>query len=84
VPTVRPAATDGATRTLVPTEVEPTPAPADASKQPADSPRTYKVRSGDTLIGIAGEFGTTVPVLMELNGIENARSLRVGQVLELP
>ena len=82
--TVRPAATDGATRTLVPTEVEPTPAPADVSTKPADSPRTYKVRSGDTLIGIAGEFGTTVPVLMELNGIENARSLRVGQVLELP
>jgi LysM repeat protein len=82
--TVRPAATDGATRTLVPTEVEPTPAPADASRKPADSPRTYKVRSGDTLIGIAGEFGTTVPVLMKLNGIENARNLRVGQVLELP
>jgi LysM repeat protein len=83
-PTVRPAATDGATRTLVPTEVEPTPAPADASKKPADSPRTYKVRSGDTLGGIASEFDTTVAVLQELNGIDNPRLLRVGQVLELP
>ena len=82
-PTVRPAATQGARRTLVPTEVEPTPAP-DATKKPAEAPRTYKVRSGDTLSGIAGEFGTTVAVLMELNSIENARSLRVGQVLELP
>jgi LysM repeat protein len=84
VPTVRPAATEGATRTLVPTEVEPTAAPPEATKKPADAPRTYKVRSGDTLSGIAGEFGTTVTALMELNGIENARSLRVGQVLELP
>ena len=83
-PTVRPAATDGPTRTLVPTEVEPTPAPPEATKKPAATPRTYKVRSGDTLSGIAGEFGTTVKELMELNGIENARSLRVGQVLELP
>lgn len=82
--TVRPAATEGATRTLVPTEVEPTPAPPVATDRPAEAPRTYKVRSGDTLIGIAGEFGTTVPILMELNDIENARSLRVGQVLELP
>jgi LysM repeat protein len=35
-------------------------------------------------MGIAGEFGTTVKDLMELNGIENARLLRVGQVLDLP
>ncbi len=82
--TTRPAATGEPTRTLVPTEVEPTPAPSDAAPSPADAPRTYKVRSGDTLFGIAGEFGTTVPALMELNGIENARSLKVGQVLELP
>lgn len=84
VATVGPAASVDATRTLVPTEVEPTPAPPAATEPPAETPRTYKVRSGDTLIGIAGEFDTTVPVLMELNGIENARNLRVGQVLELP
>jgi len=83
-PTVRPAATEGATRTLVPTEVEPTTAPPDATKTPADSARTYKVRSGDTLGGIAREFDTTVAVLQELNGIDNPRLLRVGQVLDLP
>jgi LysM repeat protein len=72
--------------TLVPTEVEPTPAPpqASATAPPSARPATYKVRSGDTLGGIAREFGTTVSVLMELNGIENPRLLRVGQVLELP
>ncbi len=83
-PTVRPAATEGATRTLVPTEVEPTPAPPDATKNPAGATRTYKVRTGDTLGGIAREFDTTVAVLQELNGIDNPRLLRVGQVLELP
>lgn len=93
--TVRPAATDVPERTLVPTEVEPTPAPTPAeapsdapsdapSEAPPAAPRTYAVRSGDTLMGIAGEFGTTVAELMELNGIENARLLRVGQVLDLP
>jgi len=83
-PTVRPAATEGATRTLVPTEVEPTPAPPEATKKPADAPRTYKVRSGDTLGAIAREFDTTVAVLQELNDIDNPRLLHVGQVLELP
>ena len=81
--TQRPAATPiptvAPTRTLVPTQVEPTPAP---SKAP--STKTYKVRSGDTLGGIARTFGTTVGVLQELNGIDNPRLLRVGQVLKLP
>jgi LysM repeat protein len=98
--TVRPVTTEVPTTTLVPTEVEPSPTPAPAepsdappsdapqtdapSEAPPAEPRTYTVRSGDTLMGIAGEFGTTVAELMELNGIENARLLRVGQVLELP
>jgi LysM repeat protein len=82
VPAATPAASVAPTRTLVPTEVEPTPAPPDASAAPAAT--TYKVRSGDTLGGIAREFGTTVAVLQELNGIDNPRLLRVGQVLQLP
>jgi LysM repeat protein len=85
----KPAATarasDAPTRTLVPTEVEPTPVPGEASVAPPPaSPRTYKVRSGDTLSGIAGEFGTTWQVLAELNGIDDPGKLRVGQVLQLP
>jgi LysM repeat protein len=80
--------TDAPSRTLVPTEVQPTPAPATAPPAPTVAPSaaasTYKVRSGDTLSGIAAEFDTTWQVLAELNGIEDPGRLKVGQVLQLP
>jgi LysM repeat protein len=75
-------------RTLVPTEVEPTPPPASATPAPTAArtaaQATYKVKSGDTLSGIAAEFGTTWQALAELNGIEDPGRLKVGQVLQLP
>ena len=80
-------------RTLVPTEVEPsaepteeaTPKPTkEPTAKPTKKPTTYKVKRGDTLSGIAAEFGTTVKVLARLNDIDDPRTLRVGQVLELP
>jgi LysM repeat protein len=46
--------------------------------------RTYRVRSGDTLYGIALRFGTTVKAIQELNGIDDPSRLRVGQVLQIP
>ena len=59
--------------------------PPAASETPvASAPSTYKVRSGDTLSGIAATFGTTVDVLTQLNDIKDASSLRIGQVLKLP
>ncbi len=83
-------------RTLVPTEVEPSAEPSaeptaegGATPRPtarptADAPATYKVRSGDTLSGIASVYGTTWQELAELNGIDDPRRLRVGQELKLP
>jgi LysM repeat protein len=83
-------------RTLVPTEVEATPAPTaeptpdgQATQQPTprptrDAPSTYTVKSGDTLAGIASVYGTTWQELAELNGIDDPRRLRVGQELQLP
>lgn len=91
--TTAPAATpDGAPgRTLVPTEAEPTPTPKPAASDPVVStpeppatPTTYTVKSGDTLSGIASEFGTTWQVLAQLNRLDDPTRLKVGQELDLP
>jgi len=42
------------------------------------------VQAGDTLIGIAARFDTTVAILQALNGIDDARFIRTGQVLKIP
>lgn len=56
-----------------------------ASREPsAQATRTYKVKSGDTLIGIARKFGMTLPALQKLNGITNPSSLKIGQTLKIP
>lgn len=56
--------------------------PAGATAQPAT--QTYKVKSGDTLIGIAAKFGTTPKAIAKLNNITNTANLRIGQVLKIP
>jgi len=45
---------------------------------------TYVVQSGDTLYRIAVRFGTTVAVLVSLNGLTNPNLIQVGQVIYLP
>lgn len=46
--------------------------------------KSYTVKSGDTLSGIASKYGTTVSKLVELNGIKNANLIYAGQVIKLP
>ncbi|MBM7717195.1 murein DD-endopeptidase MepM/ murein hydrolase activator NlpD [Bacillus thermophilus] len=46
--------------------------------------KTYKVKKGDTLSGIAKKYGTTIKVLQNLNGIKNANLIRIGQTIKLP
>ncbi len=68
--------------TTAPTaEATPRPSPTPA---PSARPRTYRVKAGDTLSGIAVAFGTTVKELADLNGITNPSLIRVGQVLKIP
>lgn len=46
--------------------------------------RTYKVKQGDTLYGVASKHGVSVPALAELNRISPRQNLFQGQVLSLP
>ncbi|HLA16056.1 MAG TPA: LysM peptidoglycan-binding domain-containing protein, partial [Candidatus Limnocylindrales bacterium] len=84
VPTPHASATPEPTGTPAPTPsptVAPTPVPTPTA---APSARTsYRVKSGDTLYGIAGSFGTTVAAIKELNGL-TSNTLHVGQVLLIP
>jgi hypothetical protein len=45
--------------------------------------KTHKVRSGDTLGGIAEKYGTTVSQLCKLNGIKATDIIHIGQVLKV-
>lgn len=47
-------------------------------------PRTHKVRSGETLSGIAARYGTSPSRLASLNGLSKRNLIRAGQVLKLP
>ena len=47
------------------------------------SERTYTVRKGDTLSGIASQFNTTTQKLVQINGIKTPNLIRVGQILKL-
>ncbi len=44
----------------------------------------YIVQPGDTLSGIALEFGTTVQELIALNGLTDPNAIQVGQTLIVP
>lgn len=45
--------------------------------------KTYVVKSGDTLSGIAAKYGTTVKKLVSKNGITNANKIYVGQKIKI-
>jgi len=59
---------------------------ADATAVPTSANQTYTIEAGDTPIGIANQFDITVEELLAANNltVEDARSLRVGEILEIP
>jgi LysM repeat protein len=94
---VLPSATGGvsgspvasATPRVTPSAV-PTPAPsatatprATPAATPAASIEQYRVKSGDTLSGIATRFGVTVKAIRAANNLQD-NVIRVGQVLIIP
>jgi LysM repeat protein len=63
-----------ATATAYASQLVPTPTPSGL----------YTVQAGDTLSGLAEEFGTTVEELMAANGLTDPNALQSGQILIIP
>jgi hypothetical protein len=59
-------------------------APAPSGAVEGGTTRTYTVKAGDTLIGIAARFGVNYQAITQLNAITDPSSLRIGQVLKIP
>ncbi|HEY4691265.1 MAG TPA: LysM peptidoglycan-binding domain-containing protein [Anaerolineae bacterium] len=60
------------------------PSPDPTQPAPPASTEPYVVRPGDTLGGIALEYGTTPEVIARANGLTDVASIAVGQVLNVP
>jgi LysM repeat protein len=74
-----------ATPTIAPeiylTPIPPTPT---FTPSPTPTPVIHIVVSGDTLFGIALDYGVTVDGLLRMNGLEESDFLRIGQALIIP
>lgn len=70
---------------LQPTPTLPLPMPAPPTATATPAAVTYTIKAGDTPAEIAGRFGITVNELLAANGLSlnDARRLRVGQVLTI-
>jgi len=59
-------------------------APAATKPVPAAAARSYRVRGGDTLYGIARRTGTTVDSIMAANSLESPEQIKPGDRLKIP
>jgi LysM repeat protein len=71
------AASPSPAETAVPFEPEPT-------EEPEEESELYEVGSGDTLSSLAVRFGTTVDAIVELNDLDDADTLAIGDELRIP
>ncbi len=80
-PTVQAEVTSGPQATATPLFA--TPAPT-FTPTVTPTPIIYVVQKGDTLLGIAAQFGVSVEAIQEANGIVDPRRLQIGQELVIP
>lgn len=70
---------------LPPTTVTAPPTPTQVeTDENANEPEIYEVIAGDTLLGIARQFGVSVEEIMALNEIEDPSVIGIGQELLIP
>jgi LysM repeat protein len=69
-------------RLVIPTG-SPASAPTAAVVAPT-APIVHVVTSGETLTSISHRYGTTIPAIVQANGLSDASYLRVGQRLTIP
>lgn len=82
-PSIAPSPVESVAPPTEPPTFSPVPTVAPTPK-PTATYITYRVKSGDTLSGIAGHYKTTVLAIEQLNGITDPRALHVGQILKIP
>lgn len=63
------------------TPLPPTPT---LTPSPTPTPVFYTVQSGDTLLGIALEYGISLDALQAANGLDDSQYLSIGQALIIP
>lgn len=68
---------------LDPSELTPEPTRVVPTREPGQA-LYYTVEAGDSLVGIAGDFGVTVNAILGANDLEDANAIQVGDVLLMP
>ncbi|HTO77001.1 MAG TPA: LysM peptidoglycan-binding domain-containing protein [Thermoanaerobaculia bacterium] len=63
---------------------KPAPAKTAAAAVPATVTRSYRVKGGDTLFGIARRTGTTVDSLLAANDLDSPEKIKPGDRLKIP
>ena len=65
-------------------KTNPAPPKAASAGAPATATRSYRVKGGDTLSGIARRTGTTVDSLMAANDLDSPEKIKPGDRLKIP
>ncbi|MCX8013801.1 MAG: LysM peptidoglycan-binding domain-containing protein, partial [Rectinema sp.] len=69
---------------MIPVSLQPLQKTTAAPAGQAGDALTYIVKKGDTLYGIARQFGTSAQTIAKLNGMSLDSLLRIGQTLKVP